>query len=204
TTDDAALAEALRRSRSLGADAETGKITRPSGNFRLTELQAAVALPQVARLDADLRRREQAAAVLAAALAGSPYFQPLERYPRVTRHGSAQFWIRYAEAEGDVPRARVAEAVQAEGIPLFAGWPRPNYTLGVYVPARAAGWLRARDSGREPRHYERTCCPHAERAAFSEALLLDLPILEGDAATVRDAATALAKVAEGLSELRTG
>jgi perosamine synthetase len=202
TTGDEALAAAVRDARNLGADAETGELVEPSGNYRLTELQAAVALPQLARLEADRQRRAAAAAVLSAALAESPYLRPLSCDRRATRWAWAQFWIRYDEAAGGVPRERVAQAVQAEGIPLFAGWARPNYTLGCYTPARAGEWLRPRGAGRAADHYERTHCPHAERAAFGEALLLDFPLLDAEAPVAQEAAAALAKVSAHLRDLR--
>jgi dTDP-4-amino-4,6-dideoxygalactose transaminase len=189
------------RRRETSSDPETGDIVRPSGNYRLTALQAAVALPQLARLDRDVGRRAAAAAALAEALV-APMFRPLARDPRVTRDSYAQFWIRYDPEAGGVSRERVARAVQAEGIPLFTGWCRPGYTHQVYTPGRAAKWLRERGSGRDPHHYERACCPGAERAAFDEALLLDFPILDGAAEVIRDAAAALTKVAEGLPSLR--
>src|SRR5262249_47592607 len=97
---------------------------------------------------------------------------------------------------------RVAEAAQAEGIPLFEGWLRPNYSLGVYTPARAAAWLPARGSSRAADHYERACCPRAERAAFAGALLLDFPVLDAGAAVASDAAAALVKVSAQLDDLR--
>lgn len=203
-TDDAALAAAIRHMRSLGADQDTGDIRDPSGNFRLTELQAAVAIPQLARLGAELQRRERAAIEIEAALAGTRHFRPLDRDPLLERHGRAQLWIRYVEDGTSVPRARVAEAVQAEGIPLFEGWPRPNYCLGVYTPARAAEWLRARGASLPAEHYSRTCCPNAERAAFEEGLMLDFPILDAEPPVIRDAAEAVVKVGANLAELTGG
>lgn len=201
-TRDAALAAAIRRDRSLGADPEAGEIARPGGAFRLTSLQAAVALIQLRRLPVDARRREEAARTLAAALDGSPFFRPLEVDPRAGSLPWPQFWLRFEEEAAGVSRERVVEAVQAEGIPLFCGWPRPNYTLQAYTPARAGDRLRARGSERPAEHYARTHCPHAERAAFREALLLDFPMLNGAREEVADAAAALRKVAERLDNLR--
>lgn len=193
-TDDPALAAAVRRQRSLGADPETGEIERPGGNYRLTSLQAAVVLPQLARLEAGLERRANAASQLTSELEDCPWLRPLERDSAVSRHGWAQFWLRCDESELSVPRERIAQAVQALGIPLFPGWTRPNYCLAMYTPARAAIWLRDRASDREADHYERTHCPHAERAAFTEALILDFPILDAEPEVVRRATEALVRV----------
>ena len=196
-TNDTALAEQVRRARSLGADPDTGDIVRPTGNYRLTALQAAVALPQLERLAADIARRERTAGGWSAILEGHPALAPLQQDPRA-RSAWAQFWLRYDEARGGLSRAELLERAQADGLPLFAGWERPNYTLGVYAPQRAAGWLRERGSGRDPHHYERTHCPHAEHAAYNEALLLDFPSLNSGPEVVGQISEGLRKLAAGL------
>lgn len=201
TTNEGALAGRVRRLRSLGADPETGEIAVPTGNFRMTELQAAVLLPQLARLEADRRRREAAAARLAEAVSPFPWLKPLAAGPDVTHHAWAQFWLRLDEAAG-VTRRRFVEAVQAEGIPLFEGWPHPNYCHPMYTRERAAAWLPARESGRAADHYEQTACPLAERAAFSEALLFDFPTLDADEPVLTDTVRALRKVGEQIEALR--
>lgn len=190
TTSDPQLAEALRRARSFGADPETGEIFAPTGNYRLTELQAAVALPQLARVEADRRRREAIATLWTEALAGSPVLRPLAHDPRA-RHAWAQFWLRYDEDAGGMSRDRFVERAQAAGLPLFAGWPRTNPTLGMYSRARATAWLQARGSGREPDHYEQGRFPHAEHAAYNEAVLLDFASLNGSREAVERVATLL-------------
>jgi dTDP-4-amino-4,6-dideoxygalactose transaminase len=203
-TSDPVLATAVRALRSLGADAETGEIAVPGGNYRMAALQAAVARVQLRRLDEDLARRAEAAKALEEALRGSTLFKPLDVLPGTEVHSRAQFWIRYQEHAANVPRERVVEAVQAEGIPLFRGWPRPNYCQPVYTAGRAGRWLRERDSGREADHYEHTQCPVAERAAFGEALLLDFPLLASSPDVAARAAEALLKVEQHLDELRQG
>ena len=194
TTSDARLAARLRRLRSLGADPETGEIWEPSGNFRLTELQAAVALPQLARLEEDRLRRAQVAERWTAALSNFPALRPLELDARA-KPAWAQFWLRWDEPAGGRCRAELVAAAQELGVPLFAGWPRPNYTLGMYSRERAALWLSARNSGREPEHYERTRCPHAEHAAYNEAVLLDLPSLNAPPEAVEAIAKRLGRLA---------
>jgi dTDP-4-amino-4,6-dideoxygalactose transaminase len=194
TTNDPRLAARLRRLRGLGADPETGEIWEPSGNFRLTELQAAVTLPQLARLEADRVRRQQAAERWTIALAGHAALRPLARHPR-SYPAWAQFWLRWDDEAGGMSRRALLESAAALGVPLFAGWPRPNYTLGVYSPERAASWLRTRESGREPDHYAHCRCPHAEHAAYNEAVLLDFPALNAPPELVETIAQGLERLA---------
>ncbi len=201
-TNDSALAAEVRKLRSLGADPESGEIDHPTGNYRLSALAAAAALPQLARLAADSQRRNLAVRQLLLALQDQPAWQPLTLDPRATCPAWAQLWFRWNQLATGVPRERIVEVVRAEGIPLHVGWSLPNYSHSMYTPAHASEWLRARNSGRDPDHYLHTCCPHAERAAFEEALLLDFPLLNADAEALADAAAALRKVGENLERLR--
>jgi dTDP-4-amino-4,6-dideoxygalactose transaminase len=196
TTSGPQLAETLRRMRSFGADPDTGEIFVPTGNYRLTELQAAVALPQLARFEADRRRREAAAELWTEALAGSPVLRPLAHDPRA-RHAWAQFWLRYDEDAGGMSRDRFVEKAQAEGLPLFTGWPRTNPTLGMYSRRQATAWLQARGSGREPDHYAQGRFPHAEHAAYNEAVLLDFTSLNGSREAVERIAGVLQQIGGG-------
>ncbi len=191
-TSDAALAARVRRFRSLGEDPATGEIPCLTGNYRLSSLQAAVALPQLARLAGDVARREAVAARLSAALPPGGPLRPLSRDPRVTRHGQAQFWLRLMDG-GVASRAAVVETLRSRSVPAYVPWAVPNYAQPCYLPARAAVWLRARDSGRDPTHYERTVCPAAAHYAFHEAIVLDADTLFALDAEVDRIAEALSR-----------
>jgi dTDP-4-amino-4,6-dideoxygalactose transaminase len=195
TTSDPALAAHVRRLRGLGADPQTGDISDPSGNYRLSALAAAAVLPQLDRLEADRARRVSAAARLREAVSGVEWLVPLRETGWTA---CAQLWLRFNEETAGFARERLLEAAHTARVPLFPGWPRPNYCLGMYTPARAGLWLRDRSSGRASQHYEHTCCPQAERAAFSEALLLDLPSLEAREPRVKGTVRALREVLEQL------
>lgn len=201
-TSDPALARGVRQLRSLGADPDSGEIPRAGNNHRLSALAAAVARPQLARLDSDLAKRAAAARLLTTALEGQPAWQPLSLAARVSRHAWAQFWLRLDEELAGTARESVLAALHAEGVPAFPGWPQPNYSHGFYTPERAGEWLRAHNSGREPRHYLQIHCPEAENAAFGAAMLLDFGLLNQDATTLQYVAEALQKVASQLHQIR--
>lgn len=93
-----------------------------------------------------------------------------------------------------MPRDRLVELAQAEGLPLFAGWSRPNPTLGMYSRRQATAWLQARGSGREPDHYEKGRFPHAEHAAYNAAVLLDFGTLNGSREAAERIADALRRI----------
>ena len=69
TTDDDDVADRLRLLRNHGMRARY-EYESVGTNYRLTDLQAAIALPQLARLDATIEQRQANAARLTAGLAG--------------------------------------------------------------------------------------------------------------------------------------
>lgn len=94
-----------------------------SGNFRMTEVQAALLLSQARRLEEQTRRRNENALYLAAQLAEIEGIRPLRRDPRVTQHAYHLFIFRYdAAAFGGPPRDEFLAALRAEGIPCSPGY----------------------------------------------------------------------------------
>jgi dTDP-4-amino-4,6-dideoxygalactose transaminase len=94
-----------------------------SGNYRMTEWQAAILNSQMRRLDEQTDRRNENAVYLAEQLARIPGIQPLRRDPRVTRHGCHIFILRYdAQAFSGLPRDDFLAAMRAEGIPCSCGY----------------------------------------------------------------------------------
>jgi perosamine synthetase len=93
TTRDRALADRLRLLRQHGL--EGGAFLEPAHNFRMTDLQAAIARPQLARLDRSLADRRRIAARFSAALTGAlrpPPEHPgtnWQSYPAQARDGAA-------------------------------------------------------------------------------------------------------------------
>ncbi|HTE18422.1 MAG TPA: DegT/DnrJ/EryC1/StrS family aminotransferase [Armatimonadota bacterium] len=94
-----------------------------SGNYRMTELQAALLLSQARCLEEQTRRRNENALYLAAQLAAIEGIRPLSRDPRVTRHAYHLFIFRYdRRAFGNMPRDEFLAALRAEGIPCSPGY----------------------------------------------------------------------------------
>jgi dTDP-4-amino-4,6-dideoxygalactose transaminase len=201
-TDDIRVAVRCRRLRSLGLDPEAGDHLMPAGSHRMSELQAAALLPQWERRGRDRERRERSARRIEAALAGCALLRPLAGSGADEIDARAQLWLRYDEAAAGVPRRYFTAVVQAEGVPLYDGWKRPNYAYALFTAERAGRWLAKRGSSRPADFYERTVCPVAERAAFGEACLLPLGVLSASARDVDDACRGLEKVLTQLPALR--
>ncbi|GAA3654136.1 3-amino-5-hydroxybenzoate synthase [Nonomuraea antimicrobica] len=142
-------------------------------NLRLTELQAALLLPWLDRLDAEIDRRNAFCAALERELAAVPEVGVVPRPEGVTRDSRHLLMLRM---DTGVDRAFLLAAMAAEGVPLDAGYP----PLGTMAALTSEG------ARVEP-------CPAAEEAARTvvwvrQAMLMDEP------AAAADVAEALAKV----------
>lgn len=123
TTNDAALAEAAWSVCNLGRVPGGAWYHHPrlGWNLRMTELQAALLLPWLDRLDAEIARREVFVRRLAAGLAGSDLpIQVVPDPPGTTRNTRHLLPLALA---APVHKAWVVRALPAEGVPLDAGYP---------------------------------------------------------------------------------
>lgn len=149
TTDDAALADRLRVLRNQGMRARY-EYELAGHNYRLTDLQAAVAVSQVARLAEANARRAKNAEYLSAHLGGVPGL----RLPSI-RHGCThafhQYTVRVTD-EAHLDRDELAAALAAAGIGTGVYYPRTVVDYECYRVDRrvVAGPLpEARRAARE-------------------------------------------------------
>jgi perosamine synthetase len=137
TTNDPALALKLRLLRNHGEgvveeswdDEELANLV--GLNFRLTELQAAVAIAQLGKLEERNQVRRDNAAYLVQRLAGHPALRPPEVEPGTDAACYILKW-RYRPAPGMPDRDAFVAAVEAEGVPLCAGYTRLLYQNPVF------------------------------------------------------------------------
>ncbi|WP_049562848.1 DegT/DnrJ/EryC1/StrS family aminotransferase [Nonomuraea sp. SBT364] len=141
-------------------------------NLRLTEIQAALLLPWLDRLDDEIARREAFCAALGAELAHLPV-TAVPAPPGTTRDSRHLLMLR---VEAPVDREFLLAAMAAEGVPLDSGYP----PLGG-MDALAAEGARA-----EP-------CPATEEAARGVVWVRQSMLMD-DPARAADVAEALAKV----------
>jgi len=102
------------------------------GNYRMTEWQAAVLLPQARRLPELTARRNAHAQWLNAQLAELPGVEPQQRDERVTAQGYYCYVVRLDESAFGATREAVRLALGAEGIPLTMSYP-PVHRLDCFT-----------------------------------------------------------------------
>lgn len=172
-------------------------------NYRLTEFQAAILLAQLERLDEQVSLRLHNARLLDSLLSGMPGIRVLRNDPRSDRRSYHLYCLRYIKEEClGLPRAVFLDAVQAEGIPLFPGYPHPLYRNPMF---------RRRCGGRDDdtlsfQHSEcdvddeSTTCPVCETVC-EEAVWCSQSVLLGSEEDMRDVARGIGKVVSNAEEL---
>jgi dTDP-4-amino-4,6-dideoxygalactose transaminase len=132
-------------------------------NYRLSELQGAVALAQLGKVHAAVARRRAQAAALTALLEDLPDVQP----PRPSARTTHSFWLYMLRVNEDVCGARTAqfgEALVAEGVPAWIQYiVDPLYLSPLFTEPHTYGnsGYPLREFGRQA--YRRGLCPNAEK-----------------------------------------
>lgn len=165
-TDDDALALRVALVRNHGENViEAGQYVDHADvvgyNYRLTELQAAIARVQLRRLEELTQPRLEIAKALDQRLASFPALRAATVRPG-DRHVYYVYPIWVNPAKLGMSRDRLVEALRAEGCPVDGRYVRPLYHLPLFQRLQQEGKSRiAHPSGR---------CPQAE-AAHGETLL---------------------------------
>jgi dTDP-4-amino-4,6-dideoxygalactose transaminase len=169
-------------------------------NYRMTELQAAVALAQLPKLEGVVAARIRAADIITSMIGGLRGIYPPATYPDC-RYVYWYYPLRVVQAEAGVSTRDFANALGAEGIPAGAGYiGKPIFMYDILRAKQVYGtshfpWDQ-QAPGREVR-YEQGECPGCEQA-LAEMVVISCNerFTDEDA---RDIGAAIRKVAEGLS-----
>ncbi len=181
-----------------GGDDPNG-LAAQGGNFRMSELQAALALVGIARFPEQARQREAMAAYMDEALSEVPGVRVL---PRDERHTTRSFY-RYIFAVNPetfgVEHDVLCGALDAEGIECWVGYPAMhNYDL--FQPQQT----RLAVPSAFPQYFDFTSMdlPEATRACEHEAVWLDEAVFRCGPQGVDDAVAALKKIQRNAGELK--
>ena len=107
-------------------------------NFRMTEIEAAIAHEQVKKIDILNSYRLHLVQILEARLSKIPFLQMPAVRPGAT-HVYYMHIMLFDEEIAGVTRSRFLEAVRAEGIPIWGGYMRPLYMLPMFQKKMALG-----------------------------------------------------------------
>jgi perosamine synthetase len=172
-TDDDALALRLRLIRNHGENVteplELPDLTNMVGfNFRLTEIQAAIGIEQLKKIDRQVDERESIAKRLSEGVGGLPSLTvPITR--QNCRHVYYVWMARYDASKTGVSRKRIVAALKAEGVPMSEGYLTPLYMLPTFrkrIAIGRCGWPFSLTD----RQYGPGLCPVAERMENHEVI----------------------------------
>jgi perosamine synthetase len=205
TTNDERLARRLRMIRNHGENVTDqlaeGDLTNIVGfNFRLTELQAAIGLVQLDKMERLVASREAIADRFSSVLGALPGITP----PTVRdgcRHVYYLWAGKFDEEQIGVPRDVFAKALAAEGVPISVGYVAPLYMLPLFQQRIAIG------RGGYPfnltnRSYHKGLCPVAERMHEKELLELHVCSHEFEESDIDAISDAFRKVYDGRHKLK--
>jgi dTDP-4-amino-4,6-dideoxygalactose transaminase len=151
----------------------------------LSELQAAVLLPQLDKLDGRNAQRAAAAALLRQGLADIPGIRPFVNRAETTETepGYYKVGLQFDADTFGLPRERFIAAMQAEGVAVDEGF-------------------RALHAGRSPRRFRQAGSLDEATRAGRDALVLHHPVLLGGADAIAEVLRALRKVQANRERLR--
>ena len=169
-TDDARLAERLQLIRNHAEvvlqQKGDGDLNNMLGfNYRMTEIEAAIASEQLKKLEGLLSARLERTAQLTELLSSLRGISTPVTGPDCV-HAFYIYALRYDSVAVGVPRTRIVEALRAEGIPISEGYVAPIYLQPLYQQRKLFGGVGSPwndPAWRGSVSYARGICPVTER-----------------------------------------
>lgn len=174
-----------------------------SGNYRLSEVQAAILLGQMERFALQDDIRQKNAAYLTEALKSTHGIAPVKVESDGSKHGYYYYLMRYdKKVFGNLSPDALSRALVAEGIPLIPGDAQPIYKSDVFRQENLKQFLHPEmlDLYQKRSNADQANCPEAEKAC-ENTLILRHQVLLGDQKSMDDIITALNKVQKNIQQL---
>lgn len=201
-TDDARLAERLQLIRNHAEVVLQKKGGEPDlnnmlgFNYRMTEIEAAIAGEQLKKLEGLLAPRQRLAARLTELLSGMAGITTPAVRANCT-HAYYLYTLRYNAGQVGVSRAEFVKALAAEGVPFVEAYVEPIYLQPLYQQRTLFGgtgspWSEAPES--DAISYARGSCPVTERMHYEEVMFTNLIHAQTSDSDVEDIAAAFDKV----------
>ncbi len=139
-------------------------------NFRLVEPLAAIAHEQMKKLDKLTAPRIELANYLTEKLKEFDFLTPPHIHPKAT-HVYFQYPMKFDAAKAGMPRATFIKAMQAENLPVGAGYVKPIYMYPIYqqAPHKCAGPF----THTKP-NYPKGLCPVTEKLYTEELVTTNI------------------------------
>lgn len=179
------------RPHALGGGPEGGIDYLMGANYRLSELQAALAVVGIARFPEQARQREEMAAYMDEALSEVPGVRLLKRD---FRHTTRSFYRYIFAADPQVFQVEhdiLCAALEAEGVDCWMGYEAMHH-YSLFQPQKSR--LAVPNAFPEFFQFEKMSFPAAEQACEHEAVWLDEAIFRSGRKGADDVVAALKKI----------
>lgn len=167
--------------------------------YRMTELEAALGIEQLKKLNNLNNRRIELAHYLAEGLRSVDGLTPPVVYPHV-KHVYYVLALKYDEHKMGIPRESFVEALAREGIPFGAGYVRPLYLNPIYHENKPFIYNYF---GKDIK-YDKGICPVTEGLHERELILTAVCRPPATTKDMDDVIRAVKKVVEHKDELKRG
>jgi len=170
-------------------------------NLRMTELQGALLLAQMARLEKQAQTREQNAQYLTKMLGEIPGILPARMYAGCTRNAYHLYMFRYKkEPFADLPRAKFLKALTAEGIPASGGYSLLNKESFIANRVHSRPYQTLFSKERLARWDEQNVCAENDRLC-TEAVWFTQNVLLGPRSDMDEITEAIRKIQSHAAQL---
>jgi dTDP-4-amino-4,6-dideoxygalactose transaminase len=186
------------RSHVPGGGPEGGKQFTMGGNYRMTELQAALGRVGLTRFPEQARQREEMADYADEALSEVPGVRILCRDPRHTTRSFYRYILAINPETFGLEHDAVCYALDAEGIPCEVGYEAMHH-YDLFQPGLSR--LPVPSAFPERFRFDQMRFPEAERACQREAVWLDESVFRAGRQGVDDAVAALQKIYDQRQQL---
>lgn len=168
------------------------------GNYRMSELQAALALVGIERFPAQAKQREEMAAYMDEALSEINGVRVLKHDKRHTTRSFYRYIFAINPNEFGMEHDILCAALDAEGIDCWTGYEAMN-NYELFQPQKSK--LAVPNAFPEYFDFKKMNLPEAKRACEHEAVWLDEAIFRSGQKGVDDAVAAIKKIQRNASEL---
>jgi len=164
--------------------------------YRMTEMEAALGIAQLEKLDYFIKERRKLGKFLSSEINKINGLSHVE-YESV-KHVYWMFGFRFDEKIIGIPRNKFCEVLVAEGIPCFAGYVPPLYLNPLYIEKRAFAFKHYSGTAK----YKKGICPVAE--SLHEKYLINTLVCRPPAIIddMKDIINAINKIIENKDELK--
>ena len=188
--------------RAVGTGLTLSGYVRLGTKYRMTAFQAAILISQMTRAEEQAKIRSSNADYLTSKLKDIPGIIPQKSYEGTTCHAYHMYAFRYKKEHfNDIPRKKFLEALTAEGIPNYTGYPEIlNKEPFIEDTLNSKTFQKIYSKERLNRYRRNIDCPENDKLVKETVWIFQERLL-GNKKDMNDIADAILKIYENRDKL---